>query len=236
MDHVDPPAISNLPLAIELVRSPSLNHHVSQGSAWLVASAEGANTAALAYAAFELRLAIERIGLQYWMDLLGPSIQTSDFKDLRSFKAIENRIYELAGHQQEINGHFRFARVLLQHLKIDSPLPTPRLGELSKRWHECSELCHIAWTLAATHRPMTIEAHQALREIEALVKEHVGGLIWPSITDPELLALRSRFISGNADENDVLNYLKKTGSYAVYKPNDGSPATFVGKAIPPEAK
>lgn len=226
--------MSNLPVNLQLVRSAGLRHHVSQGSAWLAASSDGINTAALSYSAFEFRLAIERIGLQYWKDLLGSSIQASDFKDLRSFKTLENRIYELAGHQKQIDDHFRFVRVLLRHLQIDNPLPTPNLAALSKRWHECSELCHIAWTLAAMHPPAVAAAHQALRETEELLEQHVGGLIWPSIIEPDFLALRSRFIAGDADESDVLDYLKQKGVYAVYKPNDGSPASFVGQAITPE--
>jgi hypothetical protein len=72
-----------------------LAHHVRQGIVWLSASAESENTAALSYAAFELRFAIERLGVQYWRDLVNQKPEEQDFRDIQSFKRIERRIYEL---------------------------------------------------------------------------------------------------------------------------------------------
>ena len=76
----------------------------------------------LSYAAFEFRLAIERLAVHYWAELLSRPLEEKEVRDLPSFKRIENRIYELGGHQKEIDGHFEFMRVLLRLLKIDRPV------------------------------------------------------------------------------------------------------------------
>jgi hypothetical protein len=76
---------------------PDLAHHVRQAVAWLAASAEGENTAALSYAAFELRFAVERLGIHYWAALLDRKVEEQDLLDIESFKRVERRIYELGG-------------------------------------------------------------------------------------------------------------------------------------------
>src|SRR5512135_1231363 len=88
-----------------------LAHHVRQGVTWLSMSSEGENTAALSYAAFELRFAIERLGVHYWAALLNRKPEEQDLRDIESFKRVERRIYELAGHQKEIDDHFEFMRI-----------------------------------------------------------------------------------------------------------------------------
>lgn len=117
---------------------PDLAHHIRQGIAWLSASAEGEDTAALSYAAFELRFAIERLAVHYWRVLLNRKPAEQDLRDIESFKRIKGRIYELAGHQKEIDGHFEFTRVVLRAMKIDATLHTPQIGRLSSHWHECT--------------------------------------------------------------------------------------------------
>lgn len=102
--------------------NPDLAHHVRQGIAWLSASAEGENTAALSYAAFELRFAIERLAVHYWRALLNRKPEEQDFRDIESFKRVERRIYALAGHQREIDAHFEFMRIVFGAMKIDAPL------------------------------------------------------------------------------------------------------------------
>lgn len=129
--------------------SPELAHHVRQGIAWLSASAEGENTAALSYAAFELRFAIERLAVHYWRALLNRTPEEKDLRDIESFKRVERRIYELAGHQREIDGHFEFMRICLGcHEDQTRPFSLQRLANcqgygtnaascatLAGRWH-----------------------------------------------------------------------------------------------------
>ena len=107
---------------------PDLAHHVRQAVAWLAASAEGENTAALSYAAFELRFAVERLAIHYWAALLDRKVEEQDLRDIESFKRVERRIYELGGHQLEIDGHFAFMRVVLGAMKIGMPFHTPKIG------------------------------------------------------------------------------------------------------------
>jgi hypothetical protein len=89
-----------------------LNYHYEEGKAWLANSEGGKNTTVLSYAAFEFRLAIERIGLQYWFALTPGGIEEISLRDIKSFKSIEKRIYQLAGHQRAIEARFEFASIL----------------------------------------------------------------------------------------------------------------------------
>jgi len=220
--------------SIALKRSPELQHHVLQGSAWLAESAGGANTTALSYAAFEFRLAIERIGLQYWIELMPQEMEEKDLRDIGSFKRIENRIYDLGGHQKEIDAHFEFNRVVLNLLKVKEQLPTPKLGQLSRYWHECSELCHIAWSLVSQDAQLVVDLHAALTTIETFLTEQVSGLVtWPKIADADFDVLREKFIAGQASAKDVQSYLEERGLWGRIEYNDGRPNEFVGEAIPP---
>ena len=54
---------------ISPVRAMNIEHHLEQASVWLSSCEKGANTTFLSYAAFELRLATERLALQYWSSL-----------------------------------------------------------------------------------------------------------------------------------------------------------------------
>jgi hypothetical protein len=62
------------------LRTPDLRHHVAQGSAWLAQSEEGTSTVALSYAAFEFRLAIERLGILYWAQLLDRPLEEQEIR------------------------------------------------------------------------------------------------------------------------------------------------------------
>jgi hypothetical protein len=212
-----------------------LAHHVRQGIAWLSKSAEGENTAALSYAAFELRFAIERLAVHYWRALLNRRPEEQDFRDIRSFKRIERRIYELAGHQREIDGHFEFMRIILVAMKIDAPFHTPQIGDLSRRWHECSELCHIAWTLACSVPEVRKIGFATLTEISQSLSAHVSSLGWPILQDTSFADLRNRFIAGEASSEDVLAYIQRTGLWARAEFPEGRPAQFVGDPVAPSA-
>jgi hypothetical protein len=220
-----------------LIRTPDLKHHVTQASAWLAQSSEGANTVALSYAAFEFRMAIERLGIHYWADLFSRPLEEKDIRDLPSFKRIENRIYELGGHQKEIDGHFEFMRVVLRLLKIDRAIPTPKLGQLSKYWHKCSELCHIGWSLASTDSQLVARSYTDLKVLEALLIEQVSDLTgWPRIADSSFVDLKVRFVNGLANAGDVQRYLEERGAWARVRYNDDRPSEFVGEPIPPKVE
>ena len=209
-------------------------HHVQQGLAWLSTSAGGENTAALSYAAFELRFAVERISVHYWATLLNRKPEEQDFRDTKSFTRIQQRIYELAGHQEEIDRHFEFMRVVLRALKVnDSRLHTPNIGKLSNYWHECSELCHIGWPLECSVPEVRKQAFSKLTAISSALQQYVSSDGWPMLKDASFTELRNQFIEGNATPEDVLAHVEKRGLWARVEYPNGRPAEFVGEAITP---
>jgi len=214
---------------------PHLAHHIQQGTAWLSASEGSEKTAALSYSAFELRFAVERLAIHYWADLLDRRLEEQDLRDIESFKRVERRIYDLAGHQKEIDGHFDFMRIVLSAMKIDMPLHTPKIGALSKYWHECSELCHIAWPLSCALPEARKAAYSALTEIAEALAAHVQSLGWPVVRDAAFADLRNRFIAGDSTTEDVLSYIKRTGLWARAEFTDGRAPQFVGEPVPPIA-
>lgn len=215
---------------------PELAHHVRQGAAWLSASGEGENTSALSYAAFELRLAVERLAVQYWAVLLDRQLEAQDLREIHSFTRVERRIYELAGHQREIDGHFAFMRVVFDAMKIDEPFHTPKVGALSKYWRECSELCHIAWPLSCTVQEVRTNAFFMLTEVAEVLSTYVQSMGWPVLKDAAFAELRNRFVAGEATAADVLAHVKQTGIWARVRYTDGRSPRFVGKPVPVEAK
>jgi hypothetical protein len=217
-------------------RSLDLNHHVIQGGAWLDASESGAHSVPLSYAAFELRLAIERLAMQYLFDLRGWPSNDERLDSLRTYKSMEKIVYSLAGNQREINGHFEFMRIVYACVKLETPLTTPDLGKLSRYWHTCSEFCHIGGMLALHDESVLKLLHAELLEIAAAVSDLVSGLTgWPTIKDGEFLNLRGEFIAGRADASDVEAYLRRIGIWARIEYTDGRPAQFAGEPIPPDS-
>jgi len=67
---------------------PKLAHHVRQGVAWLSANGAGDNTAALSYAASELRTAVERLAVHFWATLLDRKPEEQDLREIESFKRV----------------------------------------------------------------------------------------------------------------------------------------------------
>lgn len=214
---------------------PGLGHHVSQGKAWLQVSAGGESTAALSYAALELRFAIERLAVHYWATLLNRRPETDELKDIESFKRLERRIYDLARHQREIDGQFKFMRVVLQALKIDEPLQTPSMGSLSRHWSTCSELCHITWPLGCSVPELRSTAYAELGKVANDLETHVTSMGWPQLHDPSFIDLRDRFVRGEVGDDDVRDALTKSGIWARVEYPDGREPHFFGEAIPPES-
>jgi hypothetical protein len=212
---------------------PHLLHHVEQGLAWLGLTEDGKNTAAQSYAAFEFRFAIERLVIHYWAMLLGRRPVDSDLKTIESFKAIERAIYDLAGHQAQINGHFAFMRIMLDLVQANVPMHTPNISQLSKYWHACSEMCHIAWVLGSAVSEVRADADRTLAEVSKMLSDHLQtASVWPAITHPPIIALRERLIRGEISEDEIRLTLANDGLWAQIEHNDGQ-VQFVGKAVPP---
>ena len=128
-------------------------------------------------------------------------------------------------------------RVVLGAMKIDVPLHTPKIGTLKRYWHECSELCHIAWPLSSSVLELRKASFSALTKIADSLSAHVQSLGWPVLKDAAFADLRNRFIAGQATSEDVLAHVQRTGLWARAEFPDGRESQFVGEAVPPvEAK
>lgn len=210
----------------------ALDHHVQQGAAWLLASELGTKTAALSYAALEFRFAIERLAIHYWRQLLDRTLTDDELEALGSFKAVERRIYDLAGHQLEINRHFDFMQIVLSAMSIPTPLHTPNIGLLSRHWHICSDLCHVGWPLASKIEELRTEMYTRMSEVSETLKKYVESLGWPIIKDDSFNAIRAEYVAGRIDSAAVLAHLHNIGVWAAYKPPGESNLQFVGTPIP----
>ncbi len=215
---------------------PALQHHVQQAEGWLTKSDKGTKTAALSYAALELRYAIERLAVYYWASLLNRQLTRDEAESLGTYKTLERRIYDLAGNQRIIDGQFAFLRAVLRVMKVTDQLPTPNLGRLSRHWHACSEICHVAWPLSCSVDAYREEVFRDLtmvhKELVPLVSSNFIG--WPAIHDTAFAELRDRFVLGDATEADIQAYADEHGLWARLHDADGKPMRFIGEAVPPK--
>lgn len=216
-------------------RNAAVDFHFEEGKAWLEKGVQGQNTTALCYAAFEFRLQIERIGLQHWSALKPGGIEAKDILDAGKFKTMENNIYKLAGHQQELNARYEYTRILTDLLKIPSEIVTPKLGKLSHYWHECSELCHIASSFGLTSPEVASNAYEFLIEVRDFLGEQVRGLITIGRL-PDCSELEKQFIAGEITAEDLKRKISEMGLWARIEYDDGRPNEFVGEAVPTATK
>ncbi|QIE23559.1 hypothetical protein SBC1_14460 [Caballeronia sp. SBC1] len=222
-------------MQLQLSRGLDQGHHVRQGTEWLALSDAGAHTVPLTYAAFEFRLAVERLAMQYLGEVRGRPPEAKDLEDLRTYKTMERLIYKLGGHQQMINGHFSFMRLVMSLLKIEQKIVTPDFGKMSNQWHTCSNLCHIGGILFLQDSDFVRSAFEELSAIGEALEEQVSGQItWPNITDDGFRALRTGFIEGSITSDDVFSSLKKIGIWAAVTVPDKEGWTPVGEPIIPD--
>lgn len=218
-------------------RDIAIDYHYKEGKAWIASSRRGKRCTALSYAAFEFRLAIERIEFQYWYTINNNEINIENFNDVRSFTRMQQKIYDIGGHQQEINKHFEFMQIVLDSLKINVNLITPNLGQLHKYWQNCSELCHVPWTIT----PKTIDLRKKilneLEEISDCLSKYISGLMsWPNIVDDDFKKIQNQYIIGTLNRDVVHKHLKRMGLYAIHSSNDERKNEFIGTAIKPNNK
>jgi hypothetical protein len=216
--------------------SADLLHHITLGNAWLADASGGERSVPLTYAAFEFRFAVERLAVQYWVALLRGTIEEKDLRDIEKFDRIQQRIYELGGHQKEINGHFDFMRIFVEALQLPIALNTPKIGELANHWHTCSKYCHIAWPLDSIINPdLGKEVFSQLGQVAASLQQQAGSLGWPVLEDPSIIELRNRYIAGKATRADVWSFIEQKGLWARVTLPDGH-NEFIGQAIPPKGE
>ncbi len=215
-------------------RHPAVNYHYEEGKAWLKQSKRGKRCTALSYAAFEFRLAIERIVFQYWFTINNNELNESNIKDVRSYKRMQNKIFQLGGNQKQIKKHFEFMQLILDNLKIDTKLVIPDLGKLHNHYDSCSELCHVTWTITPKDRKFQKQVFSELEYIESTLSSYTKGLTsFPTIADENFREVQKKFISEEIGSSDVLKYLQKIGVWAVKSDNKGKNREFVGIPIEP---
>lgn len=219
---------------LSMKRRPESNYHLAEGKAWLSQATGGANTTAIAYAAFEFRLQIERIGFQHWY-VLAPDIAEEDFADLHSFKNIENRIYQLTGNQRVINKRYEYGQILSEMLGLENDIAPPVLGRLSRCWHKCSDYCHIAWSLVSDNPEIAKNAYESLVEISQFIDEQTSALNM-ILSLPVLGEIEKKFIDEEITSEQLRNHLKEVGLWAKMEYDDDRPSHFVGKAVPPNSE
>ena len=220
---------------ISLDRNIEMSHFISQARGWLGKSEEGKHSVAISYAAFEIRLAVERICMQYYVKLVGAKEAKENPNDLGSFKKMKAKIFSVAGHQKEINNQFKFTRCLFKVLNIKAVVPTPDLGRLSAIWHDCSEACHIFWNVAeateyeqGAYNPF-LDLVAYADELEQIANSTIA---WLTSINPQMQEIMEKLEGVEDCEKLIREHFSKEGLWAKYVPADGSLGYFVGEFIP----
>lgn len=219
-----------------LTRQATIGYHLAEAEAWLAASGNGEYTTPLTYAAFELRLEIERIALELLARI--QRLTSDDWNTLQSFTKIEARIYQLEGHQRHLDRKIELFNIMLEALQADWRLQPINLGRLRSAWHDCSQLCHITWSLvAATPDAAAVcrDKFRSLSEVQITIRSIIErGITWPRIEDPSFVELQELFINAQATKADILDWFAARGLWARMTRPDGT-VEFVGVAIAPPA-
>lgn len=210
-----------------------LAHHVQQGQAWLSLSEAGERTAYISYAALELRFAAERLATHYWAVLLNHRPTVDDMRTVESFGALLREIWDLAGHQQKINSHFEFMRVVMAAVQLPHSLPTPQIGQLQRVWTDCSALCHVAWPLSSSVPSVRADAFASLTRATEELNSHLVTAGWPIIEDSAFKELRDQYAEGRLTEEDIRGLLREKGLYVTLESPDGKEVQFVGVPLQP---
>lgn len=223
------------PAQIAPMRHTTLDHHVSQGAAWLSLSNQGRNTALLSYAAFEFRLAIEHIMLFHWFAETNAADRLGNLGDLSSFRKMRDRIRKIRGNRKFLWRTRKFTLLLLQTLKVDTKFYLPDFGELERSYQRCSDLCHIEWTVFSTNEEIQATYYEYVTDAKDLCERSIGGL-FSLIRDgdsAEFSKLKQQYLEEQIGDEDVVEYVRKCGIWAKVTYNDGRVSEFTGIAVPP---
>jgi hypothetical protein len=219
-------------------RSAQIGYHLAEAEAWLAASSGGEHTTPLSYAAFELRLEIERVAVELLAKIRGDRLLPADVQTIRSFDRIEKRIYELEGHQRILDRKISLVNVMLEALQLEWRIQPIVVGHLRSAWQECSELCHVTWSLlvdSPAGANLGREAFSSLSDIQQRLRSLVDrGIAWPQVSDPLFVEVQDRYIRGEIGDADVRAWFAERGLWGQVTHPDGS-NEFVGVPIPPSA-
>lgn len=205
-------------------RSLEIGHHFDQGCRWLSGICSSEDTTAATYCAFEFRLEIERIAVQFLRAVDDAPVTVENLRRFSSFKRMERRIYEKDGHQAQINKKLEFIEILCGTLEMPIRPAIPDFGRLAELWDRCSDYCHVLWSMAAARDPVTLvaEAREHLNEVrDYLVQFTSPNLAWPGQLSPEFAELRDRFVRGEVSKEYVVAEIKRQGIWGEIEYPDG---------------
>lgn len=222
-------------------RSYELGQHLSMGLYWLDQVSPPKGAIAISYSAFELRLETERLAFQYWLQVhKGRYTEDQLLHDIRAFKRLEQKVYDLGGKQDEINRHYELVRIFFEALGLPCEFVTPNLGNLNKHWKTCSEYCHVGWSLLWEDEGAIAAAKSELEGVACYLAAQIQGLIarpeLPINTYEEKYQVLRDYLEGNATKEQVVAFIHTQGIWGKIEYTDGRPARFAGKAVPPLPK
>ena len=222
--------------AIQTNRSIALTFHHEQGCTWLDLSETGTYTSPLVYAAFEFRLALERLAFEILRHGVAGDIDEDDLKAMDSFGATEARIYARLGHQRAIDRQIEFINIVLELANTSVRITPFHIGTIRRHWHNCSALCHIQWTIGS-HFELDRFRAEALGDLaearDYLATQFQAMISWPRIDQPEWVNLRDSYVAGTVEEAGVRARLGAVGVYGVIEKPDGT-KVFANEFAPPK--
>jgi hypothetical protein len=219
---------------LPLDRVLPLDHHLSQACAWLDLSDSGNHSVPLSYAAFEFRLAIERLTFELLFFIRSQQLDADDKKSMKSFKNMEKRIHEFAGHQQQMDITINFINIVFNEAGSSINIAKIALGTLHTHWSECSDLCHFTWNLLVCGPDVAIrgEAYKQLTVIRDFLKTNLSSIVtWPRIHEPWFADLQNSYVRGEATEEVVRSHLRQTGVRIAVLSPDGTRTFLCGNDL-----
>jgi len=152
--------------------------------------------------------------------------------NIGAFKSIESRIYELAGHQREIDRSIEFIELMCSMIGITLPQGRPNLPILKKHWHSCSEMCHVGWALACTSPEVGPQSHTVLVKVAADLEHMVKGMVGlPKIHDAATKEIKQAFIAGTITADEAKSRLSERGLHAEFTPKAGDAPIPLGTPV-----
>lgn len=223
---------------LELKRRIIIDHHIKQGNTWIKMSDSGKNTAALSYAAFEFRLAIEHIMLFYWIMEQDEESRIKNKGDISEFAKMRNRIRKIRGNNKILWRQRKFTMLILKSLKIDGKFHLPEFGEFDRNYQICSDLCHIEWTVYSTDFDVQEKYYEKIYSVGEFCMKCVSGLfsLLREGENKRFNEIREKYVLEEIGDDEVLEYIKENGLFMVASYTDGRAAEFVGEAVQPKSQ
>jgi hypothetical protein len=197
-------------------RGNSAEYHCSLGQKWRKYGEPDKNHNALVYAAFEFRLAIERIVFE--LHALIRSLSHIPDDEVDKYESITNNItylMEIVSNQKNLYRLLKFNSIWFHEVThYRGELSIPDIKILKNFWHGLSDYCHMKIKPDATwESPEWItKAYTLLNEVEKYLWEIKvqNHFAFPRLQSwqPEVLDLLDMFVREEIDERGVITRLR----------------------------